>query len=384
MSKDYYKILGVEKNATQDEIKKAFKKLAMQHHPDRPGGDEKKFKEINEAFQVLGDNDKRAKFDQFGSDFEQQGGWGQAGGSWEDIMNAFRQQGGFSAKGGPASGWNFNMGGADFGDIFGDFFSAQGGPASGWGGGGSRRGRRRSQGRDIQVDVEIDFKEASFGVEKELSLRKQSACDVCSGSGNEPGSKMETCGTCHGRGQVVQVQRTFLGAMQTVAACPNCEGRGQHSSKKCKHCGGDGVIAKTSDIKVKIPAGIDNGQSIRLSGHGEVAPHGGGAGDLYVQVHIRPQKQWHREGFDVYTDNEINFTQAVLGDKIDVETIDGVIKVVIPEGTESGQLIRLKGHGIQHLERSGRGDHYVRIKIRVPKRVSRDVRKMLEELRGEL
>lgn len=370
MSKDYYKILGVEKNATTDEIKKAFKKLAMQHHPDRPGGDEKKFKEINEAFQVLGDNDKRAKFDQFGSDFEQQGGWGQAGGSWEDIMNAFRQ-GNFSAQGGPASGWDF--GGGGLGDIFGDFF-----------GGGSRRGGRRAQGRDIQVDVEIDFKEAAFGVEKEISLRKQSACDVCGGSGNEPGSKLETCGTCHGRGQVVQVQRTFLGAMQTVATCPNCQGRGQHSSKKCKHCGGDGVMAKNSDIKVKIPAGIDNGQSIRLSGHGEAAPHGGGAGDLYVQVHIRPQKLWHREGFDVYTDNEINFAQAVLGDKIDVETIDGVIKVVVPEGTESGQLIRLRGHGIQHLEHSGRGDHYVRVKIRVPRRVSRGVRKMLEEMKNEL
>ncbi|MEK7064882.1 MAG: molecular chaperone DnaJ [Patescibacteria group bacterium] len=370
MSKDYYKILGVEKNATTDEIKKAFKKLAMQHHPDRPGGDEKKFKEINEAFQVLGDNDKRAKFDQFGSDFEQQGGWSQAGGSWEDIMNAFRQQGG-----GGGQGFNFDFGGGGLGDIFGDFFG---------GNSGSRRGGRRAQGRDIQVDVEIDFKEASFGVEKEISLRKQSACDVCGGSGNEPGSKLETCGACHGRGQVVQVQRTFLGAMQTVATCPNCQGRGQHSSKKCKHCGGDGVVAKTSDMKVKIPAGIDNGQSIRLSGHGEAVPHGGGAGDLYVQVHIRPQKLWHREGFDVYTDNEINFAQAVLGDKIDVETIDGVIKVVVPEGTESGQLIRLRGHGIQHLEHSGRGDHYVRVKIRVPRRVNKDVRKKLEEIKSDL
>lgn len=375
MSKDYYKTLGVEKNATQEEIKKAFKKLAMQHHPDRPGGDEKKFKEINEAFQVLGDAEKRKKFDQFGSDFEQQGGWGGAGGSWEDVMNAFRQQQG----GGGQGGFSFNFGGADFGDLFGGFGDIFGGSAS------ARRGRASArQGRDIQVDVEIDFKEAVFGVEKELSLRKQSKCDVCNGSGGEPGSKKETCGTCHGQGQVAQVQRTFLGAMQTVSACPDCNGRGEKSSKVCKHCGGDGIFAKTSSINIKIPAGIDDGQSIRLSGHGEATPHGGQSGDLYVQAHIRSQKLFHREGTDVYTDNEISFTQAVLGDKINVETIDGPVKVVVPEGTESGQLIRLRGHGIPHLGRSGRGDHYVRVKIRVPRRVSRAVKKTLEEIKNEL
>jgi len=365
MSKDYYKILGVEKNATTDEIKKAFKKLAMQYHPDRQGGDEKKFKEINEAYQVLGDSEKRSKYEQFGSDFEQQGGWGGAGGSWEDIMNSFRQQGG-------GQGFNFDFGGG-MGDIFGDLF-----------GGGRSGGGRKRQGRDIQVDVEIDFKEAAFGVEKEISLRKQSVCDVCGGNGAEPGSKLDTCSTCKGQGQVVQIQRTILGNMQTVATCPDCNGRGQKPGKKCKHCGGDGILAKTSTINVKIPAGIDEGQSIRLSGYGEAAPHGGGAGDLYVRVHMRSQKTWHREGFDVYTDNEINFSQAVLGDKIEVETIDGIVKVAVPEGTESGQLIRLRGHGIQHLQRSSRGDHYVRVKIRVPKRVSRDIRKKLEEIKEEI
>lgn len=368
MSKDYYKILGVEKNATADEIKKAFKKAAMQYHPDRPGGDEKKFKEVNEAFQILNDADKRAKYDQFGSDFEQQGGWGGAGGSWEDIMNAFRQQGG-----GGFGNVNFDFGGG-MGDIFGDLF-----------GGGGRGGRsRRTQGRDIQVDVEIDFKEAAFGVERELNLRKQSACDVCSGSGAEPGSKMEKCGTCHGQGQVVQVQRTFMGNMQTVATCPNCHGRGEHPSKKCKHCGGNGVLAKSQTVKVKIPAGIDEGQSIRLSGYGEVAPHGGGAGDLYVQIHLRAQKLFHREGVDVYTESEISFAQAALGDKIDIETIDGPLKIVVPEGTESGALIRLKGHGIQHLNRATRGDHYVKVKIRVPRKLSRDARKKLEDLKDQL
>jgi molecular chaperone DnaJ len=366
MSKDYYKILGIEKNASPEEIKKAFKKLAMQHHPDRPGGNEAKFKEINEAYQVLGDANKRQRFDQFGSDFEQQGGFGQGMG-WEDFMRSARGQGG--------GGFEFNFGGMDLGDLFGEAF----------GGASARRGRAAAaQGRDIQVDVELDFKEAAFGVERELSLRKQSKCDVCSGSGGEPGSKMDTCGECKGQGQVVQMQRTFLGSMQTVATCPTCHGRGQTHSKKCKHCGGSGITPKTSSVKVKIPAGIDNGQSIRLSGQGEAAAHGGQSGDLYVAVHVKPSKVFSREGFDVFTDNEVNFAQAVLGDTIEVETLDGIVKMVVPEGTESGQLIRLKGKGIPRLQGSGRGDQYVRVKIRVPKKVNKETKKLLEELRGEI
>lgn len=365
MSKDYYKILGIEKNASADEVKKAFKKLAMQHHPDRPGGDEAKFKEVNEAYQVLNDAEKRKRYDQFGSDFEQQGGFGQ-GMNWDDFMRATRGQGG--------GGFEFNFGGADFGDIFGDMFGM----------GGGRRGGRQSRGRDIQVDVELTFKEAAFGVERDVTVRKQAKCDVCSGSGGEPGSTMDSCSQCKGQGQIVQVQRTFLGAMQTVTTCPTCHGRGQTHSKKCKHCGGDGILAKSVTTKVKIPAGIDNGQSIRISGHGEAAPHSGQSGDLFVVVHIKQSKDFERDGFDVYTGAEIDFPQAVLGDTIEVETIDGPIKVVIPEGTESGQLIRLKGKGIQHLSGSGRGDHYVRIKIRVPRKVNKNVKKLLEDLSNEL
>lgn len=365
MSKDYYKILGVEKNATADEIKKAFKKAAMQYHPDRPGGDEKKFKEINEAYQVLGDQEKRSKYDQFGSDFEQQGGFG-GGANWEDFIR--------QARGGQNGGFSFDFGGEDLGDIFGNIF----------GGGGRSRGTRQARGNDIQVDVELDFKEAAFGIEKEISLRKQSTCDVCNGTGGEPGSKMEKCTTCGGQGQVAQNQRTFLGTMQTIVTCPTCQGRGERPSKKCKHCGGDGIVAKSSEIKVKIPAGIDSGESIRLTGYGEAAPHGGQSGDLYVRAHIKSNKYFHREGFDVYTESEISYPQAVLGDKIDVESIDGVITIVIPEGIESGQLIKLKGHGITHLGRTTRGDQFVKIKIRVPKKLSREVRKKLEELKSEL
>lgn len=364
MSKDYYKILGVEKNAASDDVKKAFKKLALLYHPDRPTGDEKKFKEINEAYQVLGDKDKRAKYDQFGSDFEQQGGFG-GGAGWEDFMRA--------ARGGSQGGnFQFDFGDLDLGDLFGGVF------------GGGGRGRQRERGRDIQVDVELDFKEAAFGVEREISLRKQSLCDVCKGDGAEPGSKLETCGTCKGQGQVVQTQRTFMGAMQTVATCPACHGRGQKPGKHCKHCGGDGTLSKISNIKVKIPAGIDTGQAIKLQGHGEAAPHQGGAGDLYVRVHVRPSKIFHREGFDVYTEAEINFVTAVLGATIPITTLEGEIKIVVPEGTESGALIRLKGKGLTHLGHSGRGDHYVKVKIRVPKKVSKSAKKLLEDLRSEL
>ncbi|OGH91368.1 MAG: molecular chaperone DnaJ [Candidatus Magasanikbacteria bacterium RIFOXYD2_FULL_39_9] len=352
MSKDYYKILGVEKNASTDDIKKAFKKSAMQHHPDRPGGNEAKFKEINEAYQVLSDTEKRQRYDQFGSEFEQQGGFGQgAGANW----------GGFS-------GGDFG----DFGDIFGEFFGGQGrhtGPA---------------RGQDIQVDVEIDFKQAAFGIEKEISLRKQNKCDVCSGSGGEPGSKIDTCSTCKGQGQVTQTQRTFLGAMQTVVACSDCHGSGKKPSKKCKHCGGMGVVNSASTIKVKIPGGIDNGQSIRLDNQGEAAPHGGRNGSLYVRVRVKPLDGFIREGYDVYTEEEISYPQAVLGDKIEVQTLDEKVKLLVPEGVESGQLIRIKGKGIQHLERNSRGDHYVKIKIRVPKKISKEVRKKLEELKNEL
>ncbi len=359
--KDYYKILGVEKNASVDEIKKAFKKAAMQHHPDRSGGNEAKFKEVNEAYQVLSDQQKRQRYDQFGSDFEQQGGFG-GGMNWEDVMNSFRGggQGGFSA----------DFGG--FGDIFGDLF------------GGGRQSRGPARGQDIQVDIEIDFKEAAFGTEKEISLRKQNKCDICKGSGGEPDSKMETCGTCHGQGQVTQMQRTFLGSIQTAVPCHDCHGSGKKPSKKCKHCGGSGVVQSNSTIKIKIPAGIDNGQSIRLDGQGEAAPHGGGMGSLYVRVRVKPFKGFGREGYDVYTEKEISFPQAVLGDKVEIETLDGIEKLVIPEGVESGQLIRLKHKGVQHLDRNARGDQYVKVKIRVPKKVDRDTRKKLEELKEDL
>lgn len=363
MAKDYYAILGIDKGATHEEIKKAFRKLAHKYHPDKQGGDEAKFKEVNEAYQVLGDETKRKQYDQFGADFASQGGFG-GGMNWEDFMNATRGQGG-----------GFDYGG-DMGDIFGDLF----------GFGGGRRGGRaqQRQGRDVQVDVELTFADAAFGVTKDIRLTKNNACDVCSGSGAEPETGTETCADCGGRGQVQQVQRTIFGAMQTVATCSTCGGKGQIPKQKCKHCGGDGVVRSESNYTVKIPAGIDDGQSIRLSGKGEHPGSGGVPGDLYVRVHVKPDARFERDGFDVYSEAHISFSQAVLGDKIDIDTLDGEKKLVIPAGTQSHQQFRLKGHGIMHVNGSGRGDQYVKVIVDVPKSPSRKAKKLIEELKDEL
>ena len=364
MSKDYYKILGVEKSATDDELKKAYRRLAHKHHPDKKDGDEAKFKEINEAYQVLGDKEKRQKFDQFGSDFDQQGGFG-GGMNWSDFMNATR-------GGGGGGGFSGGFGGIDLGDIFGDMF----------GGGGGRRRQRR--GNDIQVDVRLEFREAVFGVEKEINLTKNNACDVCNGSGTEFGSKMKTCADCNGQGQVKRVQQTILGAMQSVGECPVCNGNGEVPEQKCKQCDGIGMVRNQSSYKVKIPAGIDDGQSIRLEGKGESAGIGSLAGDLFVLVHVKQEKGYERDGYNVYTEATISYPQAVLGDKIVIDTLDGEKKLVIPPGTQSHQQFKLKGLGVGHLHRSGRGDQYVKVIVDVPKKVSRSAKKLLEDLSKEL
>ena len=363
MSKDYYKILGVEKTASSDEIKKAFRKLAHKYHPDKQGGDEAKFKEVNEAYQIVGDEEKRKKYDQFGSDFEQQGGFG-GGMNWEDFMRASRGQGG-------QGGFQFDFGGMDFGDMFGDIF-------------GGGRGRRQARGRDLQVSVELEFKEAVFGVEREIHLNKNNPCDVCSGSGAEPSSKLVTCSECNGRGQVVRVQQTILGAMQTATTCHVCQGAGQKPEKSCKHCGGKGYLKSEVKYNVKIPAGIHHGASIRLQGKGESAGPGTVAGDLYVVVHVREDKIFEREGEHIFTTITISYPQAVLGDTVEVDTLDGKKKIVVPEGTPSHQQIRLKGLGVPYLNGNGRGDHYVQVIVDVPKKVNRSAKKLLEELKKEL
>lgn len=360
MGKDYYKTLGVEKSATQQEIKKAFRKQAHKLHPDKTTGDEAKFKEVNEAYQVLGDEQKRQQYDQFGSNFDQQGGFG-GGMNWDDFMRAARGQGGGGAGG---------FGGVDLGDIFGDIF--------GFGGGRSGGGTQR--GRDIQIDVEIAFEDAAFGVEKSVVLTKQLACSVCTGSGAEPGTPMKTCDSCKGQGQVRSVQRTFLGAMQSVQVCPSCAGSGNLAEKKCAHCNGDGTERKKEDLHVKIPAGIHDGSSIRISGKGEFPGAGGAAGDLYVLVHVKPDDRFVRNGDDVHSEANITYPQAVLGDEIKIQTLDGEKTLIIPAGTQSHQQFRLKGLGTEKLRGSGRGNHYVKVVVEVPKKLNKKSKKAVEEL----
>ncbi len=364
MSKDYYNILQVEKTTSQDDIKKSFRKLAHKFHPDKATGDEEKFKEINEAYQVLGDEKKRQQYDQFGAGFEQQGGFG-GGMNWEDFMRASRGQGGFG-------GANVNFNGVDLGDIFGEMFGF---------GGGRGRGSRQVRGRDIQMDIELSFRDAVFGVERTITVTKNNACDVCSGSGAEPGSSLDTCKECKGQGQVRRVQQTMLGAMQNVVQCGLCHGQGKVPEKHCAHCGGDGVAKSESKIVVKIPAGIDNGSSVRLSGNGEFPGAGGEAGDLYVVVHVQPDKEFIREGNDIYTQAHITYPQAVLGDKIEINTLDGKKKLVIPSGTQSHQEFRLKGLGVPYLRGSGRGSQFVKVIVTIPKKPNRKAKKLIEELK---
>jgi molecular chaperone DnaJ len=367
MSKDYYNILGVGKDASDDEIKKAYRKLAHKYHPDKSGGDEARFKEVNEAYQVLSDKEKRGQYDQFGQTFEQ----AQRAGGFSGF-EGFRDFSSF------AEGFDFNFGGGrgGFSDIFGDIFEQAGFGSRG------RRGTRRYRGEDIQVDMEITFSEMAHGVEKEIDLYKRVKCSKCHGEGMEPDSKKVECSKCKGEGEVHVSRRTILGTFSQASVCPECAGEGKVPEKKCKKCGGDGRVREHEKIKVKIPAGIKNGQSVRLEGLGEAGEKGGETGDLYVNVHVIPDKRFSREGDDVRSAVEISFSQAALGDKISVETISGEVKLKIPAGTQSGEIFRLKGHGVKHLSRFGHGDHYVRIQVVTPKSLTREQRDLLERLRN--
>ncbi|MFH0956027.1 MAG: molecular chaperone DnaJ [Candidatus Falkowbacteria bacterium] len=361
MSKDYYNILGVGKNASQDEIKKAFREKAHKFHPDKQGGDEAKFKELNEAYQVLGDQKKRSQYDQFGSTFEQarsQGGFS----GFED----FRDFSGFT------NGFNVNM--DDLGDIFGGL-----GDVFGFSGGGSRRQRSR-RGSDIQVLLAIDFSEAVFGVEKEIGLKKTVKCSKCQGEGREPGTEIETCKTCGGRGRVVRVQRTILGNMQMQMTCEACGGEGKSFKQKCSACRGAGLVQQIVNLKVKIPAGIDNNETIRLSGQGEVVAKGNPAGDLYLKIRVNSDRRFERDGVNIKSRAEISFSQAALGDKIEVATVDGSVDLKIPDGTQSGKIFILCGKGVPHLNGRGRGDHLVEVIVKTPTGLSRKQKEMLKEL----
>lgn len=357
MAKDYYAILGVSKSASLDEIKKAFRKLAHQHHPDKGGGDEAKFKEINEAYQVLSHSEKRKQYDQFGQTFngqEPQGG-GQGFGGFD--FNDFASQG-------------FDFGGSGFEDIFSDIFSGRTG----------RRGGRRS-GMDIQVDVEMSFEEMVKGAKREIRLRKLVICEVCQGSGGKPGSKEENCKTCQGQGQVRRTVQSIFGAFSQVAPCETCRGKGKVYAEKCSPCQGAGRIEKEETISVDIPAGINDEQVVSVPGKGAAGEAGAPAGDLYITVHVERHSHLVRRGDDIVSQLEITFPQAALGDKVTIETIEGPVTMKIPSGTQSGEVFRIRGKGVPHLGRYGRGDHLVAVKLVVPKKLSSEEKKAIEALR---
>ncbi len=359
MSKDYYKILGVEKGASAEEIKTAFRKLAHEHHPDKAGGNEAKFKELNEAYQVLGNKDKRAQYDQFGTAFEG-GGFGAGGGA-----GPFGFGGGF--------GGNANMN--DFSDIFeglGDIF--------GGGFGGTRTRQKRRRGSDIQIDMEIDIRDSVFGAERDVTLQKNVVCEQCHGNGAEPGTPIETCSVCRGSGSITRMQQTFLGAMRTQTACSSCKGEGKTAKQKCSACAGRGITHGKETIRVRIPAGIEDGGVVKFAGRGEAAP--AGAGDLYITFHLKPDTRFERDGTNILSVEKISFKQAALGDKIDAATLQGTVNLKIPAGAPSGTVFRLKGKGAPSLRGYGVGDQLVRVIVEIPKTLTRKQKKILEEWDG--
>ena len=362
--RDYYEVLGVAKTASEDELKKAYRKLAKKYHPDLNPGDkdaEAKFKEVNEAYEILSDKEKRAKYDQFGhAGVDPNFGAGGFGG------------GGFGG---------FDMGDIDLGDIFGSFFGG------GFGGSGSRRSNGPMKGETLRASVTISFEEAAFGCEKEITLNRTENCDSCKGTGCAPGTTAEVCPDCHGSG-TIRIQRgggafTFA----TSAPCSKCGGTGKIIHQPCKTCNGSGSVRKQRKITVKIPAGIDNGQAVSLRGQGGAGRNGGPAGDLIISVTVRPHAFFKRDGTSVYLEQPVSFLQATLGAELEIPTIDGKVKWTLPAGTQPGTTFRLRGKGIPSVNGRGRGDQYVTVKVQVPTSLSHEQKEALRaygEAMGEI
>lgn len=366
MSKeDYYKILGVEKGASDDDIKKAYRKLSKKYHPDvnKEKEAEGKFKEINEAYQVLSDKQKRGAYDQFG--------------------HAGAQNFGAGAQGFDFSGFDFGgAGGGGFGDIFETFFGG-----SGFGRSGSRRNPRSpGRGADLEIQINITFEEAAFGVERELGLTKAVKCDHCNGNGAEPGTKIKKCETCGGAGKVQRTQNTILGQISTSATCPDCKGAGETNEQDCTKCHGRKRVRASEDVKIKVPAGIDHGATVRVAGKGEDGINGGPSGDLYVTVLVSPSKEFKRDGYNTISEIKISVSQAALGDEIEVNTLHGKVTMKVPAGIESGKVLRIKEKGIPKINSNQKGDHLVMIYVKIPKKLSKEEKELylrLAELAGE-
>ena len=359
MAKDYYQILGVEKNASPEDIRKAYHKLAHQYHPDK-GGDEKKFKEVNEAYQTLSNKDKRAQYDQFGRVFEN----GQPGGAggWDF---GFGQQG-FPGQGG------FDQ--SDLGDLFGEMF----------GFGGQTRKQNVRKGKDIEVDLELPLEAVLKTQEKEFSLYKEVVCPRCHGKGAEPGTPLNECFTCRGAGEVQQIKKTIFGSVTRLTVCPECGGEGQRPKNPCDVCKGEGRIKSEEKIKIYIPAGVDTNQVIKVEGKGEAGRKGGRPGDLYVRIFIKKHPVFQRKGDDLIMNVSVSFSQAALGGEIEVPTLAGKnIILKVPSGMESGKVLRLSGKGLPRFSSFGAGDMYVKLVIRTPQKLNRKQKELLEELKKE-
>lgn len=350
--RDYYEVLGVGKDASADEIKKAFRRLAIKFHPDKEGGDEAKFKEVNEAYEVLKDQSKRQRYDQFGH-----AGVGGNGGS-----NPF---GGF---GGQGQEMHFDFGDLGLGDIFSSFFGGQ----------SSGAGRRTRRGRDVETRVEVSFEQAVFGTEVDLRLDLDDACEHCKGTTVEPGFELKTCDTCKGAGQVVNVTRTIFGNIQQASVCPTCQGTGKIPEKVCSVCRGKGTQKKEQAISLKIPAGIDDGATIRLREHGEAVANGP-KGDLYVSIRVKPHKLFTREGDIILSEEHVSMVDAALGAEIDVETVDGPVRMKVPAGTQSGSDFKLANHGVPHLRGDNRGSHIVTVIVDTPTKLTKEQQALLEQ-----
>jgi len=364
--KNHYDILGVSKSASKEEIKKAFRKLAHKHHPDKKGGNEAAFKEINEAYQVLTDDKKRSEYDRYGRVFD--GASGSTGGQGSGFD-------GFSAQGGPASGWDFSgqggNAGFDFSDIFEDIF----------GGFNTGGGVRKRRGRDISIDLELTFEESIFGVERKVLISKLATCDKCRGGGGESGSGTKECPSCRGQGKVRETKRSVFGTFASVKECDNCLGKGKVPEKKCSTCGGSGVLKKSEEISIAIPKGIQNGEMIKLSGVGEAVSHGV-SGDLYVKIHVLPHLVFTREGHNLLMNLDVKFSEAIIGVKREIKTLDGLIKVNIPKGIDSGEVLRARGYGVFYDSKK-RGDLLIKVIVKTPKNLSKKARSLIDDLKKE-
>ena len=358
--RDYYEVLGVSKSATQDEIKKAYRKIAKENHPDQHPGDkacEERFKEANEAYEILSDPDKRQKYDQFGhAAFDPNAGYG---------------GGGFGGFG----GFDDIFGGGGFGDIFSSIFG---------GGAQTRNPNAPRRGDDVRASLNISFEEAAFGCEKEVTAPRIETCPDCKGTGCAPGTTAETCPDCHGSGTVRTTQRTPFGMAQSTGPCQKCRGSGKIIHQPCKTCRGLGKIRRNHKLSVKVPAGIDDGQAIPIPGCGNAGANGGPAGDLLVGVIVRPHPIFEREGTNVYMEQEISYAQAALGAEVEVPTLDGKVKLTVPEGTQPGAVFRMRGRGIPSLRGGGRGDQFVSIKMSVPRNLSGSQKELLRQFAASM